>query len=380
MGHVEDRWTRPGPSGRRVKSDRYGRGKRWQAVWVEAAGTRRRASFDTKDAALGKLARVSVQRSDGSYVRPNRVTVGELWPRWEQARSQLAKSTRVGYDAAWRTYIQPRWEHIPVQDVDLAAVKEWLPTLRTRAMPNTPARQLSASWARKVGIVLHGLLEMAVESKLLAVSPLTKLAKAMPKQLASERRYLSVAEVDLLIANAGPIELPVRVLVFTGIRRGEMAGLRVGDLDAARSRLRVARDVDEDGEFDATKTRKHRDVPIGGDVRTALIAAARGRDRTALLLPGPDGTPWRRNSWRSRWNTACASAGLADLVAHELRHTAVSLAIHAGANIKTIQRMVGHTSAAITLDTYGHLWEDELDGLPAAVERHMDLERSRANK
>lgn len=86
---------------------------------------------------------------------------------------------------------------------------------------------------------------------------------------------------------------------------------------------------------------------------------------------------WRRSTWRRVWETARAKAGLDELDTYELRHTAASLAIHSGANVKTVQRMLGHRSAAITLDIYGHLWDDELDLLPAAMDEHMRAERKR---
>ncbi|WP_430332648.1 tyrosine-type recombinase/integrase [Rhodococcus sp. ACT016] len=62
---------------------------------------------------------------------------------------------------------------------------------------------------------------------------------------------------------------------------------------------------------------------------------------------------------------------------YELRHTAASLAIHSGANVKTVQRMLGHRSAAMTLDIYGHLWDEELDALPQRMSEHMKAERER---
>ncbi|MFC9766053.1 tyrosine-type recombinase/integrase [Rhodococcus jostii] len=86
---------------------------------------------------------------------------------------------------------------------------------------------------------------------------------------------------------------------------------------------------------------------------------------------------WTRSRWRRIWSTATAQAALGGLDTYELRHTAASLAIHAGANVKTVQRMLGHTSAAMTLDVYGHLWDEELDTLPASMDAHMKAERER---
>lgn len=363
MAYVQDLWSRDGAA----KT-----GKRWLARWTDPDGKRRSQAFMTKDAAKKHIALVTVQQQQGTYVPPNATTVGDLWPRWWVARAELAASTREGYLAAWTTYVQPRWASTPIRNVTRAAVREWLPTLRTKR-----GTELSASWGRKVSIVLSSLLDLAVDDRLLHSNPLARLGKDLPQQQPSERRYLTVAEVDALYAAMHPHDLEVRVLVMTGIRRGEMAGLRVGDLDVARGRLRIARDVDAAGEVDSTKSRRHRDVPVGGELLDLLVKRAKGQPRGDLLLPSPTGGPWVRDSWRPRWETARARAGLGDLDTHELRHTAASLAIHSGANVKTVQRMLGHASATMTLDVYGHLWDDELDALPAAMDAHMASERAR---
>ena len=65
---------------------------------------------------------------------------------------------------------------------------------------------------------------------------------------------------------------------------------------------------------------------------------------------------------RGYFDRAAKQIGVPGLVPHELRHTAASLAISAGASVKGVQRMRGHASATLTLDRYGHLFPDELDG------------------
>lgn len=368
MAHVQDLWYIEGPRGGRVQTARYKTGKRWLARWSDLDGTRRSKAFDFKGTAEDFLTKVRNDQLQGTYVAPNATTVGDLWPRWDGARSRLARSTREGYTAAWSRYIQPRWSDTPIQSITRASVREWLPTLRTKG-----GTELSASWSRKVHIVLSGLLDLAVDDRLLTSNPLKGMELA--KQEPSERRYLTVAEVDDILKAMAPHDLEVRILVMTGVRRGEMAGLRVGDLDVSRGRIRVARDVDSAGDVDATKTRRHRDVPVGGELLRLLSERAKGKRRDEWLLPSPSGEPWTRDSWRSRWESARAAAGLDNLDTHELRHTAASLAIHSGANVKTVQRMLGHASAAITLDVYGHLWDDELDALPARMADFMDAQR-----
>jgi integrase len=92
-----------------------------------------------------------------------------------------------------------------------------------------------------------------------------------------------------------------------------------------------------------------------------------------LVFPSQAGTPLRVQDFRqSHFDRAAAAAGLEGLVPHELRHTAASLAIASGASIKGVQSVLGHASAAMTLDRYGHLFGDELD----AVADRMDAARA----
>jgi len=80
-----------------------------------------------------------------------------------------------------------------------------------------------------------------------------------------------------------------------------------------------------------------------------------------VAVPGPGGGPLRNSNFRHRFDPAVARIGLAPLTPHDLRDTAASLAVAAGASVKAVQRMLGHASAAMTLDVYAGLFDDELD-------------------
>ncbi|MDY6810910.1 MAG: site-specific integrase, partial [Actinomycetota bacterium] len=113
----------------------------------------------------------------------------------------------------------------------------------------------------------------------------------------------------------------------------------------------------------APKSGRSRDVPVPAFVVALLAERLDGRADDELVFPSPGGRYLRLNNARRRWwARACAEAdGVPDdLTFHELRHTCASLAIQSGANIKTLQRMLGHSSAALTLDRYGHLYDDDL--------------------
>ncbi len=115
------------------------------------------------------------------------------------------------------------------------------------------------------------------------------------------------------------------------------------------------------------KTYKNRKVPLPGFLQPHLRGQVGDRSPEELLFPGPSGDYMRRmrtsigsKSW---FKTALRDAGLEPMTIHDLRHTAASLAISAGANVKAVQRMLGHASAAMTLDVYSDLFDEDLDAV-----------------
>jgi integrase len=149
------------------------------------------------------------------------------------------------------------------------------------------------------------------------------------------------------------------------LRFGEAAGVKVGDVDQTRRRLRIERSVsDVYGHLVVTTPKTHhtREVPVPAFVAAMLEDATHGRLADEPLFTGPGGGVLRGNNFRRRsLDRAAASVGLSGLTPHELRHTAASLAVSAGANVKAVQRMLGHASAAMTLDVYAGLFGDDLD-------------------
>ena len=119
------------------------------------------------------------------------------------------------------------------------------------------------------------------------------------------------------------------------------------------------------------KTGKSRTVPIPPSLRAELLPLVEGRPDDALVFATRRGTPLRLRNWRRReFDKAVEDAGLdgTGLTPHKLRHTAASLAIAAGADVKVVQAMLGHATATMTLDRYGHLFPDRLDEVAEAMD------------
>ena len=148
-----------------------------------------------------------------------------------------------------------------------------------------------------------------------------------------------------------------------------MAALRVRDIDLGRGRIRVERSaskVNAKTVIGTTKTHAARSVAVSTSVLKLLAPAMVGKAPDELLWCRGDGQPLRPPTTTHWFGAAVKRCQAADakfprVTVHELRHTAASLMIASGANVKTVQSQLGHKTATMTLDQYGHLFPDDLD-------------------
>ena len=169
----------------------------------------------------------------------------------------------------------------------------------------------------------------------------------------------------------------IRFLAYTGLRWGEATGIRVLHLDLIRRRVRIEENavmVNNTVFVGTPKSHKHRSVPIPPFVLDILALRARTRDQDDYIF-GDGAEPLRLPNSQNGWFAGAVRRAqkidlkLPRVTPHDLRHTAASLAVSAGANVKAVQRMLGHASAAVTLDIYSDLFDDDLDGVSAALDR-----------
>ncbi len=165
--------------------------------------------------------------------------------------------------------------------------------------------------------------------------------------------------------------LVVVTLAWVGIRWGELVALRRERVDVLRRRLDIseaATEVSGRLVWGMPKTDEPRSVTMPGFLAERIGAHLGSVEPGGLVFTGPRGGPLRY-TWRARrWLPALEAAELEPMRVHDLRHTAASLMISTGAPIKAVQRQLGHKSAAMTLDKYGHLYDDDLDALGVALD------------
>lgn len=360
---IEDRFTRwDRETGKRVPTPLPHNGSRWVARFVLDDGHEVKRRFSTKAKASAWLEEQSAGIVRGDHVdeRRGKVTFAAWGETWLASKADLKPSTGERYARILRGHLVPAFGPRPIGDLTHSDVVAFLAGL---SAASESRRALSPSTVRQTHRVLSLVLAFAVRDGRLARNVADKAP--LPRAVAPDKRHLTLEELRRLSDCGGG--LAVLVLGLTGLRFGELAGLRVRRVDLLRRRIEVAESLTEvAGEVvtGTPKTHQRRTVPIPRSLVEPLAEQMAGKGPDDFLFTSPHGGPLRGVNWRRRvFDPAARAAGLDGLTPHELRHTAASLAVASGAGLKAVQRLLGHASAAMTLDVYSHLFDDELDGL-----------------
>jgi integrase len=335
----------------------------WRAHWRDPAGRQRNRSFTRKIDAERFLTGIESSKLVGTYIDPAaaRVTIGDWSRRWLAGQAHLKPTTHERYAGILRAHIEPRWGGTQLSDVTHSGVQSWVSEL---------ARVRSPATTRKVHRVFSLILAAAVKDDRLVRNPAAGVS--LPRVEGKERMYLSHREIHELAGACGPYRLVVLFLAYTGVRFGEMAALRAGKLDLLRRRAEIAESVTlvrGVQTWGTPKGHERRSLPIPRFLVEELAAQLVGKAASDLVFTGARGGALRAQVFqRAVLTYAAATCDLSGLHPHALRHTAASLAIASGANVKVVQQMLGHKSATLTLDLYGHLFPDQLDQVADALD------------
>jgi len=370
---VEDRWTKtvrdPDGTTRTVPSAGDGNGKRWRARYVDDEGRERARGFNRKTDAQAWLEEVSSALTSGTYTAPEAgsVTVADVYDAWITAQGHVAPHTLDSRRSAWRVHVHDRWGSVRVADVRTSAVRSWVAAM--------VADELGAATIRHAYGLLRSVLESAVEDRRIPRNPCSGVK--LPRLPHADRGYLSHAQVLALASEVDHGSEVVKFLAYTGLRWGEMAALRVRDFDMLRRRVNVSRAVAAGPGalvWSTTKTSERRSVPFPAAITEELAELMVGKDRDDLVFTSPEGAVLRRANYLPRVLAPAvrrcqqADPAFPRVTVHDLRHTSASLAISAGANVKAVQRMLGHARASMTLDVYADLFDADLDEVAARLD------------
>lgn len=331
---------------------------------------RRSVSGKTQAEVRKKLSEILTAVDNGTYQEPMKLTVGDWVQEWldTYAAHSVKEYTLSTYRLIQKNHIKPRMGAMKLQAVRGNHIQKFYNDLIAAGLTGKTVKNISA--------VLHKSLDRAVKLGYITANPCD--AADLPKVKNKEIHPLSDAEIPLFLKaiNDSPMRNAFAVALFSGVREGELLGLSWDRIDFDRQEITIAQQLQRSKEkgkgyrlLDTTKSGKPRTIKPPA-VTFEYLKAERVRQKERQLQAG--------SAWNHEWNLVFTDAtgkhyaihsfykefkkvveqiGRPDARPHDLRHTCATAAIAAGADIKSVQDLMGHTTAAFTLDKYGHTSE-----------------------
>jgi integrase len=342
-------------------------GPRFDVEWRLPDRAKRRKSFKSEREARVFEASIVTKAASGETVDPRagRVTLATVNKAWLASRLDLSPKVRRGYEDNWRSRIEPRFGSWHVSRIDHQSIQGWVNEMAGSGLgPRT---------ARWVHSVLKMTLDYAIDDgQLMSRNPATR-TKFPPLRQASHT-YLTTSEVAALAAECGDQGDVVLLLAYSGMRFGELVGLRVEDVDLKARRIRVRRSITQVGgklvEGNPKSAAGRRSIPIPQRLIPILTNRVSGRPPGAPAITSPNGALLGLENWKrsTRWRAAIVAIARPKMRVHDLRHTYASLARRAGADLRLLQKTMGHASITVTAHVYADLYDDELDDVASALD------------
>ena len=320
-------------------------------------------SGKTQREVLEKMQAVAVEVSRGTYTPPSKMTVGEWLDIWQREYLGNAKFNTVRiYEGNIKKHIKPTLGAVRLDRLHPHTVQMFINRLEGLA-PQT---------VRMIYQVLHLALEKAVDLEYIPKNPAARCV--LPKKSQKEIKPLDDAQAAALIATAkgSDLEHLITVALFTGMRISELLGLTWDSVDMEAGTITVDKqlsrfEAQSENLFASPKSGKSRTLTPAPSVMRALQAqyrlqlemqlrAGQAWDNPhKLVFTNAVGRNLLTQYVNRHFRDLASAAGLESVRFHDLRHTYAVNAIRAGDDIKTIQGNLGHSTAAFTLDKYGHL-------------------------
>lgn len=315
---------------------------------------------DKLNAALEELKRIDVVVSD-------QMTTGEWLDTWLEhyAKPLMRATTYNNYETLIRLYIKPYVGEVKLNKLTTLQIQKLYNRLLTNGRFDRPEAKdqpkgLSGKTVRNIHTVIHSACEKAIMERILAVNP-TKGCR-LPKKDHTEMKVLppeKLADFFREAKETGVFELYYLDL-STGLRRGELLGLKWSDIVFENRTLEVKRQIQRvNGVIQETapKTRNaYRKILLPVE---AVEILQQYREQQTLeseyVFSSPTGGIMEPDCARKMLKRVLQRAGLDEMRFHDLRHTFATLALQNGVDVKTLSGILGHYSAGFTLDTYAHV-------------------------
>lgn len=312
-----------------------------------------------------KLAKALAENQKLDFTKQGKYNVAQWMDEWFEnvCKIRVRPSSHQTYRGYIDRHIAPSIGKIPLEKLGAMDLQKLYRKLLTdgrvaRTESRNQPKGLSAKTVRNINQVISSAMDFAVAQRILAENPCK--AVALPKLEHREMQTIPAAQLVAFLDEAkasGVYEL-YYIELATGLRRGELLGLKWEDIDLTAGVIRVRRQVSRiDGKIVEAplKTKNaYRTVTISPQA-VEVLNAQKAKTNDEYVFPSPSGGPISPDSVNNMLKRVLKRAGIPRVRFHDLRHTFATLALQNGVDIKTVSGMLGHFSAGFTLDTYAHV-------------------------
>jgi len=345
-------------------------------VYSGREGRTIRKTFRTLADARAWRAESQAALNKGALKAPSRTTVAEAIEEWLRGARSGVIRTRSGdhykpaairgYKLSFETQIIPRFGALKISGLARTEIQDMVDELL--------AKGKAPSTVRNAVMPLRALYRRLISRGEVLVNPTIGLT--LPAIRQRRERIARPEEARELLEALSPADRPIWAMaLYGGLRRGELRGLRWGDVDFEAGLIRVERGWDpEVGPIEPKSRAGRRRIPLAQPLR-AYLAAHRLRSQGAsgdLVFRGRGGKPLAPDALIERARVAWEVAGLEPILLHECRHTYAAFMIAAGVNAKALCSYMGHSTISMTLDRYGHLMPGNEDEAALMLADYLD--------
>ncbi len=310
-----------------------------------------------------KKALADSQRLD--LAKQGKYTVGTWMDAWFEnvAKIKVRPSSHQTYRGYIDNHIKPNIGNIPLEKLTTMELQKLYRKLLTsgrveRIEAEKQPKGLSAKTVRNINQVISSAMDLAVAQKIILENPTN--ACSLPRVEHKEMQTISAEQLQDFLEEAkrsGVYEM-YYIELSTGLRRGELLGLKWEDIDMQQGIIRVRRQISRiDGKIVEAplKTKNsYRAVTISPQA-VEVLKAQKAKTNDEYVFSSPTGGPISPDSVNNMLHRVLDRAGIPRVRFHDMRHTFATLALQNGVDIKTVSGMLGHFSAGFTLDTYAHV-------------------------